>query len=115
MTKPRFASWDVVKVPFPFTEGIGDKKRPALVISGPALVTRHKLYWLLMITSVIRPAWQGDVMIENLDHAGLPVPSVVRTAKITTLQEDRLLGRIGSLDMKERKRVKTDLKDWLAG
>ena len=110
-----FAPWDIVKVPFPFTEGIGDKRRPALIVSASALAVRHKLYWLLMITSVMDPEWRGDVAIENLKRAGLPVASVVRTAKITTLQEDRILGRIGTLDLRERAQVKKALKEWLIG
>ena len=113
MPAPEFSKWDIVKVPFPFTEGVGDKRRPALVISSKMLATQHHLYWLLMITSVVKPVWTGDVLIKNFGDSGLPVVSIVRTAKITTLQEDRILGRIGTLPLAERKLVTAALGKWL--
>lgn len=113
MSRRAFSQWDVVKVPFPFTEGIGDKRRPALIVSAPGLSAEHKLYWLLMVTSVVDPLWNGDVPIDDLERAGLPVASIVRTAKIATLQEDRILGRIGTLGSAERKKVSAALDKWL--
>jgi mRNA interferase MazF len=107
-----YVRWDIVKVPFPFTEGLGDKRRPALIVSTPQLTREHGLYWLLMITSVTKPVWTGDVAIKNFIAAGLPVPSVIRTAKITTLQGDRILGRIGHLAQDETRRVTTAMKGW---
>jgi mRNA interferase MazF len=111
---PHYAKWDIVKVPFPFTEGIGEKRRPALIVSNEALADRHGFYWLLMITSAVKPAWTGDIEIKNFEAVGLPVRSVIRTAKITTLQEDRILGRIGHLTSREAKMVAAALKEWLA-
>jgi len=114
MPELRFTRWDVVKVPFPFTEGIGEKRRPALIVSSKSLVSKHKLYWLVMITSILNPAWNGDVEIKNLEAAGLSSRSVVRTAKITTLQEDRILGCVGHLASGEARLVAAALKQWLA-
>jgi mRNA interferase MazF len=115
MSSELFTRWDIVKVPFPFTEGIGEKRRPALIVSTKTLAQDHRLYWLLMITSVINPAWTGDIEIKNLKAAGLPVSSIIRTAKITTLQEDRILGVIGHLAAPEIRLVTAALKKWLAG
>lgn len=39
-----------------------------------------------MITSAQNRGWPGDVPVNNLAAAGLPVPSVVRTAKIATIE-----------------------------
>src|ERR1700722_12973998 len=80
----QYARWDVVRGPFPFTEGMGDKRRPALIVNGRKLARSHNLYWLVMITSVIKPAWTGDILISDLASAGLSIPSIIRTAKITT-------------------------------
>ena len=108
-----YSRWDIVKVPFPFTEGIGDKRRPALIVSKEILSKEHQLYWLMMITSVINPKWAGDIEIKDFESVGLPVRSIIRTAKIATLQEDRILGRIGCLDWKESQKVAIQLDKWL--
>ena len=108
-----YARWDIVRVPYPFTEGVGEKRRPALVINGRALAREHHFYWLVMITSAVGTEWDGDVPIKNLAAAGLPVPSVVRTAKIVTVQEDRIMGRLGHLAAAETRQVEKALAKWL--
>ena len=110
---PLYNDGDIVKVPFPFTEGMGEKGRPALVVSSKNLAREHRLYWLVMITSVIEPAWAGDVIIADYKSIGLPVLSAIRTAKIATLQEDRILGRIGKLSPRDKKKVQTEIQSWL--
>ncbi|MBX3705158.1 MAG: type II toxin-antitoxin system PemK/MazF family toxin [Pseudomonadales bacterium] len=70
---------------------------PAVVVSGADLGKRHGLAWVLMITSAANRAWPGDVPIRNLQRAGLPAASIVRTAKIATMAavEASKLGVIG--------------------
>ncbi len=41
--------------------------------------------WVVMITSAENRAWPGDVAITALSRAGLPAPSVIRPAKIATI------------------------------
>ena len=49
-----------------------------------------------MITSAENRGWPGDVPITNLAGAGLPVASVIRTAKIATIdaRDAQALGKI---------------------
>jgi mRNA interferase MazF len=54
-------------------------------VSGPDLEADHGLLWVLMITSAANRGWSGDVGIPRLPATGLPVASVVRTAKIATI------------------------------
>lgn len=51
-----------------------------------------------MITSAENRGWDGDVMVGDLDATGLPVPSVIRTAKIATIEarDAEALGRISA-------------------
>ena len=51
-----------------------------------------------MITSAENRGWPGDVALNDLVAAGLPVPSLVRTAKIATIEANDAsrLGRIGA-------------------
>ena len=87
-----FDRWDVVVVPFPFTDRPVRRRRPAVVVSqrGPlGAVVGHSV--LAMITSAGHVSWPLDVPVRDLAAAGLPAPSVVRL-KLFTL-DDRLVER----------------------
>jgi len=96
-----FEPGDVIKVPFPYTDRPTRQSRPALVVSAPALEDGHGLLWVVMITSAENRGWPGDVAVRNLDMAGLPAASVVRTAKIATIEsaDAQRLGRISASQM----------------
>jgi len=80
-----FKRWDVVKIPFPAEAGTVDY-RPALVIVAGDIQRLHGLVWVLMITSAGNKGWPGDVEITDTIAAGLGVPSVVRSAKVMTVE-----------------------------
>lgn len=84
----RLLPGSVVKVPFPYTDKATRQRRPALVVSAPALAEAHGLLWVLMITSAENRAWNGDVPVTALTRAGLPVASVIRTAKVATIEAE---------------------------
>ena len=81
-----FRQGDVVKVPFPYTDRSTRQSRPALVVSRGGIEDAHGLLWVVMITSAENRGWPGDVPVNNLATTGLPVPSVIRTAKIATIE-----------------------------
>lgn len=93
----RFAAGDVIKVPFPYADRATRQRRPALVVSAPSLQERHGLLWVVMITSAENRRWPSDIAIEDLAPAGLPAPSLIRTAKIATIEarDAERLGRVG--------------------
>lgn len=94
---PTFRQGDVVRVPFPYTDRDTRQRRPALVVSRQALGDKGALLWVVMITSAANREWPGDVSLaENHQEVGLPVPSIVRSAKIATI-EARHADRLGSL------------------
>jgi len=97
----KFAAWDVVRVAFPFADSTARRNRPGLVISAPNVHERFGILWVLMITSANRAAWPGDVPINDLSAAGLPVPCVIRTAKIATI-DARLAEPVGHLSERDR-------------
>jgi mRNA interferase MazF len=103
-----FKPWDVVKVPFPYTDRPVRQYRPALVVAADEIEAAHGLIWVLMITSAANRGWADDVPISNLAMAGLPVASVIRCAKIATLEADdaERIGRLPRADQnKAAKRV----------
>jgi len=97
-----FSQGDVVKVPFPYTDRSTRQSRPALVVS-TGLEDAHKLVWVVMITSAENRGWPGDVAITNLAEAGLPAPSVVRAAKIATIDatDATKLGRVSAPQLRK--------------
>ena len=110
--RARFAAFDVVVVPFPYADRLAEKRRPALVISGPKLAP-YGLIWVAMITSAENERWSSDVAISDLDRAGLPASSLVRPAKIACIDPARIERRAGRLDKTASKLVAQRLRGFL--
>jgi mRNA-degrading endonuclease toxin of MazEF toxin-antitoxin module len=102
--------FDVVVVPFPFTDQNTDKKRPALVLSDATQFNEETQNCVMaMITSAKNPDWPLDAKIDSLKKAGLPAPSKVRM-KLFTLDNRLIIKKIGGLAAKDQKSVKENLK-----
>jgi mRNA interferase MazF len=110
--KDRFDAFDIVVIPFPYADRLAEKRRPALIISNRKL-TPFGVIWVAMITSADNAPWPCDVAIANVIRAGLPAPSVVRTAKIACIEPARIERRAGSLDKVTAKAVAQKLKGFL--
>ena len=109
-----YERFDVVVVPFPFTDSAAAKRRPALVISDAKafnLPAGHSV--MAMITSAGNPAWPLDVEITDRNTAGLAAASLVRM-KLFTLDNRFILRRLGQLAATDRKTVAAALKTLLA-
>lgn len=101
--------FDVVIVPFPFTDRAQAKRRPALILSRCGTFGRKAGHSVMaMITSAMNPPWPLDVVITDLESAGLPAASVVRM-KLFTLDHRFVLDQRGKLVGKDRKAVSTAL------
>ena len=100
---PTFRQGDVIKVPFPYTDRPTRQSRPALVVSTGEIEDLHGMLWVAMITSAENRGWPGDVTVGNLSLAGLPVTSVIRTAKIATIEaaDATRLGRISAAQLRQ--------------
>jgi mRNA interferase MazF len=110
---PDFEVWDIVKVPFPYTDRPVRQRRPGLVVAAGELETAHGLLWLVMVTSAANRGWLGDVLISDLAVAGLPIPSIVRPAKIATIEADDA-ERLGTLPPRDRSAVRRYLQERLS-
>ena len=96
-----FAPFDVIVVPFPYSDRLAEKRRPALVVSAPALSVDLGRLWVVMITSDRGERQPGDAPLGDLAAAGLPAPSVVRASKIATIEVARVVrgaGRLSAAD-----------------
>jgi mRNA interferase MazF len=104
-----YKKYDVVTVPFPFTDSAMQKRRPALVLSDYATFNAkigHSV--MAMITSEKNAPWPLDVKIGDLKQAGLPAPSVVRL-KLFTLDHRFVVARVGALSDSDRIRVEASI------
>ena len=108
-----FDAFDVVVVPFPFTERAATKRRPVLVVSGGRFNAGHGQVVLAMITSAAHTDWPSDTPIRGLKGAGLRAPSVVRL-KLFTLDRRLVVRRIGRLGTKDRTAVRGALENCLS-
>ncbi|MBS9403517.1 type II toxin-antitoxin system PemK/MazF family toxin [Halomonas sp. TRM85114] len=100
-----FEAFDVVVVPFPFTDRSTTKRRPALVLSSSEIFSRPTVHAVLaMITSARNSTWPLDTEIQDLDAAGLPATSIVRM-KLFTLDERLIIRQAGRLEQDDRRRV----------
>ena len=103
--------FDVVVVPFPFSEKAGNKRRPALVISNREFNTAGNSV-LAMITTKDHHPWPGDEPITDLEETGLPLPCIIRL-KLFTLDNRLILRRLGNINARNRKKVEGNLKQYL--
>jgi len=100
--------WDIVLVPFPFTNLRSIKKRPALIISphhynnGPDIV-------ILFITSNVKSYGRtGDTIIQKWKESGLPKPSMTRM-KFATIEKSIIIKKIGRITSIDRETIQNKL------
>jgi mRNA interferase MazF len=107
-----FKAFDVVAVPFPFTDRDATKRRPALVISNENFNQQHNQIVLAMITTTTDNVWPSDVALTNWQKAGLKVACQFRL-KLFTLDQSLVLKSIGHLSSKDVKSVKAALTEFI--
>lgn len=103
--------WDVVIVPFPFTERADTRRRPALALSTTAFNENGQTILAMITTTTHRP-WPGDTVIEGLGEAGLTLSCMVRL-KIFTLDNRLIMKRIGRLSPNDRRKVVEQIQHYL--
>jgi mRNA interferase MazF len=100
---------DVALVRFPFADLAAAKKRPALVLARTTRSARNRLTTLAMITSQVEALrLEGDVTLTDWKSAGLLHPSLLRLAKVATVDEDlvdRVIGKLSARDRAEARRA----------
>ena len=100
-----FDKFDIVVVPFPFTDKTTSKRRPALVLSDKANFNKKVGQSVLaMITSAKNSDWPLDTEISDLDSAGLPSASIIRM-KLFTLDDQFIIRKAGTLAFSDQEQV----------
>lgn len=92
-----YKKWDIILVPFPFTDLTSLKKRPCLVIS-PDEYNKGPDILISFITSKLdREKRLGDYKIEKWEESKLPKPSMIRM-KFATIDKSIVVKKIGGLE-----------------
>jgi len=107
-----YKAFDLVLVPFPFTDRANAKRRPALVLSNGVFQTDSGHLICAMVTSAKRSSWGSDVDLTDWAQAGLPVASTVRM-KLFTLDQRIILRPLGQLTSRDAERVAKSVKQAL--
>jgi mRNA interferase MazF len=105
----RFEFGDVVLVPFPFTNQVTSKKRPAVVISSRQYGVSRPDIVVMAITSQMRtvamPLSFGDTDVANWQAANLLKPSAVKPV-VATLEQSLVIKQLGRLSAPDQAALK---------
>ena len=112
MSQATLQVFDIVVVPFPFTDRAASKRRPALVLSNGLFNQQAQHAVMAMITSAEQFAWLGDCAINDLTAAGLTTACVIRL-KLFTLDERLVIRRAGALAAVDQKKLQVGWKGLL--
>jgi mRNA interferase MazF len=105
MAASDFGRFSIVTVPFPYVDQFAEKRRPALIISKQDLLEAHGILWVAMITSAENRTWPDDIHVTAHQACGLPAPSLIRPAKIASMEASRVVNVLGSLGKEDIGRV----------
>jgi mRNA interferase MazF len=83
-----------------------------LVIGRHIAAGSPALFWVLLVTSATHLRWTRDVEIADLVAAGLSAPSIVRCAKVATIERADT-EPIGHLSIADRGAVRDHIRSLL--
>lgn len=104
-------TWDIVLVPFPFTNLQSAKKRPALIISPNSFNTGPDVVILFVTSNISSFGRTGDYMIQNWQESGLPKPSMTRM-KFAAIEKSIIIKKIGRITSKDQSAIRNELKNF---
>ncbi len=97
-----FEFGDVVLVPFPFTNQMTSKQRPAVIVSQRAYARSRPDVVLMAITSQIRSSLGfADTLLTDWQSANLLKPSVVKPV-LATLEQGLVIKQLGQLSANDQ-------------
>lgn len=91
---------EIVLIPFPFTDLTGIKNRPVLI-----LIDSDEDITVSFITTQLKWQEKFDVRLEPSIENGLKKASLIRLSKITTIDKELVIGKLGQLTDSEVEEV----------
>ncbi|MCB0279484.1 MAG: type II toxin-antitoxin system PemK/MazF family toxin [Calditrichaeota bacterium] len=106
-----YNKWDIILVPFPFTNLKVTKKRPALIVS-PAEFNMDQDYVIAFITSNVGAEYRhGDYHLKDWQSAQLPKASMLRM-KFATISKSIVVKRLGSISAGDQQNISKSLSEF---
>lgn len=102
--------FDVIAVPFPFSDSSHVKLRPSIVLSRREF-NAFGVTTIVMITSAMHSPWPGDVPL-HYEAAGLKTASVARL-KLTSIDNRLIRAQVGRLAAEDQVSVVKSLRKFL--
>jgi mRNA interferase MazF len=107
----RFMPGEIVLVRFPFSDSETSKKRPALCLTACKLTSKFQIITVAMITSKIESFnLEGDYLLKNWESSGLLHPSLVRLAKVASLDVALVEKKLGVLSETDYNKICTQFE-----
>lgn len=106
-----YKKWDIVLIPFPFTNLRQSKKRPALILSPNEYNEGADVIIAFMTSNITTDPRIGDYHIKNWENSGLPKPTMVRM-KLATVMNRILVKKLGRLENEDQIRFKKNFEDF---
>ena len=97
---------EIVLIPFPYSNLLTIKKRPVFIISNSKYNSNNNDIICCAITSSEKQMKHG-VIIESLDleQGSLDYKSIVKPTKIFTILQERLIKKLGKLNIEKTKEI----------
>ncbi|MCX6148724.1 MAG: type II toxin-antitoxin system PemK/MazF family toxin [Candidatus Kapabacteria bacterium] len=102
----QYKTGEIVLLEYPFTDSLGSKKRPALVIID---CNDDDIVCARITTQIYQTKF--DIKIENYKDKSLLAESVIRCHKLATLSKSLVNRKLGTLSKDEIKKVKKIISD----
>jgi len=97
---------DILLTRFPFSDLVGSKVRPVLVLSNDVYNRRFSDVLICAITSSPRPhEYAADLAAKDLEQGVLKVESKVRSDTITSIEQEIVLKKIGRVRKEKYRQV----------
>lgn len=106
-----YKKWDIVLLPFPFTDLTAAKKRPGLIISPDEYNDKSDVIIAFITSKLDLEHRLGDYRITQWKQAGLPKPSMIRM-KFATIAKVIIIKKLGKLTSKDIASFKNLLVDF---
>jgi mRNA interferase MazF len=99
---------DIVLIQFPFTDLIGSKNRPALI-----LIDSDEDVTVCFITTNFTRNNEFDIPVSPTNLNGLKKDSLIRINKLATIDKALILGRLGTLELSVIRQINVKLMNIL--
>lgn len=105
--------YEVLLVRFPFSDIKVGKVRPALLLRSIEVPQLSTFYLVAMMTSNVSGLpFPDDIILTDWKDSGLPKPSLVRLAKLVTIDATLVKKSFGVLSAKDSKKIKKTLDNF---